>query len=75
MTKRDQWSESLRCPRCGATGAVVLSQANPNSDAYHDGRDQNVRVETGSSEFRTVVTYNGCQFYCVSCGALAEHLT
>ena len=74
MTERDQWSEILRCSSCGATGHVVLSQANPNSDDYHDGRDQNVRVETGTGEFQTVVTDNGCQFFCVRCGALAEHL-
>jgi hypothetical protein len=74
MTERDEWSERLRCPSCGATGRVALSQANPHSDAYHGGRDQNVRVETGHGKFRAVVTDMGSQFYCVGCGTLAEHL-
>jgi predicted RNA-binding Zn-ribbon protein involved in translation (DUF1610 family) len=72
MTERDRWSERLRCPECGATGIVVLSQATAASRAYHAG-DENARVETVPSEFRAEVTDLGCQFFCVSCGALAEH--
>jgi hypothetical protein len=74
MTQRDQWSERLRCPKCGATGNVVLSQAKPDSNAYHDGRDQNVRAEIVPNGFRSEVTDIGYQFYCVGCSALAEQL-
>ena len=72
MTKRDRWSERLRCPNCGATDIVVLSQASPSSQAYHAG-DENVRVETAPSEFRAEITDLGCEFFCVNCGALAKH--
>ena len=73
MTERDQWSERLRCRECGATSSVVLSQASPDSQAYHDKSDQNVRVETVLSDFRAEVTDLGCRFYCAGCGALADH--
>jgi hypothetical protein len=73
MTERDRWTERLSCPNCGVTGSVVLSQANPASQAYHAG-DENVRVEVGPTEFRAVVTDLGCQFYCANCDALAAHL-
>jgi predicted RNA-binding Zn-ribbon protein involved in translation (DUF1610 family) len=74
MTDRDRWTERLRCPNCGLTGSVVLSQANPANQAYHEG-DENVRVEMAPAEFSVVVSDLGCQFYCASCGALAHHLT
>jgi predicted RNA-binding Zn-ribbon protein involved in translation (DUF1610 family) len=73
MTEWDQWTEVLRCPNCRATGIVELSQANPASQAYHDGA-QNVRVEFAPGEFRVAVTELGCQFYCASCGASAHHI-
>jgi len=72
MTERDQWVENLRCPNCWATGHAVFSQANPASPAYHDGTDQNVRVELVSIGFKSVVTEFGCEFYCTKCGALAH---
>jgi hypothetical protein len=28
MTSIDEWDEKLRCPSCGKTGMVSLSQAN-----------------------------------------------
>jgi predicted RNA-binding Zn-ribbon protein involved in translation (DUF1610 family) len=74
MIDRDKWTEMLRCPNCGATAMVKLSQANPASPAYRDGGDQNVRVELAPSEFRVVVTELGCQFYCASCGVSAHHI-
>lgn len=73
MTERDYWSERLQCPRCGATGNAVLFQAKPDTDAYHSGRDQNVRAELVPSLFRIEVTDLGCQFFCASCGTLADH--
>jgi hypothetical protein len=69
--ERDQWSECLRCPNCGATGRAFLSQANPASHSYHDGTDQNVRVEFVPIGFKSVVTEFGCEFYCAECGVLA----
>jgi hypothetical protein len=74
MTDRDRWTERLHCPNCGVTGGVVLSQANPASQAYHGG-DENVRVDVAPAGFRTVVSDLGCQFYCANCDALANHLT
>jgi hypothetical protein len=73
MTERDQWTERLRCPNCGTDGRAVLSQASPNSPAYHDGTDQNVRVELTPSGFRFTVSDLGCKFYCADCGAPAYH--
>jgi len=74
MTERDYWSECLQCPGCGATGSVVLSQANPSSDDYHSGRNQNVRAELIPSSFQIEVTDLGYQLFCAGCGRLAEHL-
>jgi hypothetical protein len=38
----DQWNEILRCPRCGSTGLVSLSQLDstsnmPSVDSISDG--------------------------------------
>jgi hypothetical protein len=73
MTERDQWTECLRCPNCEATGRAVLSQASPTSPAYHDGTDQNVRVEFVPIGFKSVVAEFGCEFYCAECGVMADH--
>lgn len=73
MTARDRWTEVLRCPSCTVTGSAVLSQANANSQAYHDG-DQKISVEQSPSAFRIVMTEFGCEFYCCDCGAQAEHI-
>ncbi len=73
MTPRDLWSEGLRCERCGATATVVLSQSKPDSEAYHDGRDQNVRAEIVPASFTAEISDMGCRFYCVACGTLASH--
>ena len=74
MTKRERWTERLRCPICNVTGSVELSQAASTSQAYHDGTDQNVCVEIVPAEFKVAVTDLGCEFYCASCGALADHI-
>jgi hypothetical protein len=68
--ERDRWTECLRCPNCGATGRADLSQANPASHSYHDGTDQNVRVELVPIGFKSVVTEFGFEFYCAECGVL-----
>jgi hypothetical protein len=73
MTKRDRWVERLRCYSCGVTDGVVLSQASSASLAYHDGDDQNVRVEQAPSGFNFAVTEFGCEFFCASCGRRARH--
>ena len=73
MTGRDQWTETLRCPNCGMSGTVVLSQARPDSQAYHDGTDQNVRPELVPPGFRSAAHEFGCDFYCAKCGSLAHH--
>ena len=75
MIKRDQWTETLRCPNCRATGNVVLSQASPTDPAFHDGTDQNVDVELVPDGFKSVETDFGCEFYCVRCGVLASHVS
>jgi hypothetical protein len=64
MTGRDQWTESLSCPKCGMTGSVELSQAN--GQAYHDG-DQDVRVDGIAAGFKAVQFEYGSNFYCASC--------
>jgi hypothetical protein len=73
MAERDQWTERLTCSKCGATGNALLSQASPTSPAYHDGTDQNVRVELVPIGFNSVGTEFGCEFYCANCGAVAHH--
>jgi hypothetical protein len=73
MTERDQWTEVLRCPKCQATGTVVLSQASPNSRAFHDLSDQNVRIELAPRGFSAVTTDHGPVFYCAKCGVVAHH--
>jgi predicted RNA-binding Zn-ribbon protein involved in translation (DUF1610 family) len=73
MPERDRWTEVLRCSNCGASARAVLSQENPTSPAYHDGTDQNVRVELAPSGFSAVITEHGPKFYCVNCGVLAHH--
>jgi hypothetical protein len=69
MIERDQWTETLRCPKCRMTGSVELSQAN--GQAFHDG-DQVVRVESVSEGFKAVQFEYGSNFYCSSCDGPAE---
>ena len=64
MTGRDQWTEALRCPKCGMIGSAELSQVN--GQAYHDG-DQDVRVESVSQGFKAIQFEYGSNFYCWSC--------
>jgi hypothetical protein len=56
-----------------ATGNAVVSQASPTSPAYHDGTDQNVRVELSPSGFRFTMSDLGCNFYCADCGVPVHH--
>jgi hypothetical protein len=51
MNQRDQWTERLRCRACGTDDRAILSQSSPSSPAYHDGTDQNVKVELAPSGF------------------------
>jgi hypothetical protein len=69
MTERDQWTESLRCPKCGMTGSVGLSQAN--GQAFYDG-DHDVRVESLPDGFKVVELVYGSNFYCSSCDSPVE---
>ena len=70
MTGRDQWTETLRCPKCRRTGSAELSQAN--GQAYHDG-DQDVRVDLAPIGFNVVATEFGSSFYCAICDTSADH--
>jgi hypothetical protein len=69
MTGRDQWTENLRCPKCGLTGSVELSQAS--GQAYSDG-DQAVRVDGIADGFKAVQFEYGSNFYCSSCDSPVE---
>jgi hypothetical protein len=73
MNQRDQWTERLRCRICGTDDRATLSQENPASPAYHDGTDQNVRVELAPRRFRFTVNDFGCNFYCADCGDPAHY--
>jgi hypothetical protein len=64
MTERDHWTENLRCPKCGATGSVELSQENPARPAYRDGSDHDVRVESVSQGFKAVQFEYGTLLLC-----------
>jgi hypothetical protein len=69
MTGRDQWTETLRCSRCGKMGSVDVSQAN--GQAFHDG-DQTVRVDYISNGFKAVQFEYGSNFYCAFCDLPVE---
>jgi hypothetical protein len=69
MTERDQWTESLRRPKCGMTGSAELSQAN--GQAFHDG-DEDVRVESLPDGFKVVELVYGSNFYCSACDCPVE---
>jgi hypothetical protein len=69
MNGHDQWTETLRCPKCRMTGHVELSQAN--GQAFHNG-DQDVRVESISAGFKAVQLEYGSNFYCALCEVPAE---
>jgi hypothetical protein len=60
MAERDQWTENLKCPRCGKTGSAELSQTN--GQAFHDG-DQAVRVDHVSEGSKAVQFEYGSNFY------------
>jgi hypothetical protein len=64
MTGRDQWTETLRCPKCGMTGRAELSQSN--GQAFHD-HDQAVCVDRVSEGFKAVQFEYGSNFYCSFC--------
>ena len=70
MTGRDNWTETLSCPKCRKTGTVKLSQAN--GQAYHDG-DHAIRVDLVPIGFRVAMTEFGASFYCATCGTSAGH--
>jgi hypothetical protein len=54
----DRWTENLRCPNCGKTGAARLSQ--------EDG--WTVRVDSVPEGFKVV----GSNFYCALCDCPVE---
>ena len=55
---RDEWNETLRCPKCGKIGMASLSQ--------DDGDDMSIiqRVPDG---FKAVNTPHGPDFLCATC--------
>jgi hypothetical protein len=70
MTGRDNWTESLECPKCRNTGIAKFSQAKGR--AFHEG-DQDVRVDLVPIGFRVVMTEFGGSFYCATCGISVGH--
>jgi hypothetical protein len=54
----DQWNEKLRCPQCGNTGMVNLSQ-------FEDADMPTVDGITDS--FKVVQTQYGPDFHCGAC--------
>jgi hypothetical protein len=69
VTGRDQWTEILRCPKCGMTGSAELSQAN--DQAFRDG-DQDVRVDSLPDGFKVIQVEHGIDFCCASCDIPVE---
>jgi hypothetical protein len=59
----DDWVEDLRCPKCGQTGTVTISQANGFLD---------LQVVSISDGFKTLQTEFGPHFCCSSCDCLVE---
>ena len=58
MSMTDEWNEELRCPECGKTGVVSLSQGGgadiPTVHSVPDG-------------FKVVSTQYGPDFHCRTC--------
>ena len=59
----DDWSEKLRCPKCGKTGVASLSQSEdaeiPTVHSVPDG-------------FKVVATLYGPDFHCGTCNTAVE---
>jgi hypothetical protein len=53
----DDWTEKLRCPKCGKTGTAKLSQIG----------DVIPTVQSVSDGFKVVTTQYGPEFHCMSC--------
>jgi hypothetical protein len=56
----DEWTEILRCPRCGKSGMASLSQ-----DMSED--DSTPMVRSVADGFKVVDTGRGPAFHCASC--------
>jgi hypothetical protein len=57
MASIDEWDEKLRCPSCGKTGTVSLSQANSDMPT----------VLSITDGFKAVQTEYGPDFRCGTC--------
>ena len=70
MAARDNWSVSLKCPKCGKAGEAEFSE-----DDYPFMRKSDFRVETISQGFQ-VRKYGGTssatEIICSDCGELAK---
>jgi hypothetical protein len=55
---KDEWNETLRCPRCGGTGTAGLSQGEA---------DETPSVQSMPDGFEVVDTEYGPTFYCGDC--------
>jgi predicted RNA-binding Zn-ribbon protein involved in translation (DUF1610 family) len=54
----DEWSETLRCPKCGKTGMASLSQS---------GDTDIPTVQSVPDGFKVVATLYAPNFHCTSC--------
>ncbi len=65
MASRDRFSSELKCPECGKTGTVSLSQA----DGYAYIHDKSTSIDHLPEGFRFVRVSGifDLEFYCISC--------
>jgi hypothetical protein len=71
MTARDRWEQTVKCPVCGRSGQVRVSQA----DGWEFERDQSTRVDhvPGGFEERPGTNANGLpDFYCIEHNVKAD---
>jgi hypothetical protein len=54
----DQWTETLRCPKCRKTGRASLTHAD---------LDATPTVNSVSDDFKVVITLYGLSFRCRDC--------
>jgi hypothetical protein len=54
----EQWTETLRCPRCRKTGPASLTQGE---------QDETPRVNSLSAGFKVVYSQHGPNFRCEDC--------
>jgi hypothetical protein len=56
---RDQWVETLSCPRCGKIGTAELSTA--------DDKSWTIKVDSIPKGFQFIQSEDGSNFYCSFC--------